>query len=154
MSDITHTDFQLGNFLPHQLAVASDAIGNRVAEVYQREFDLKIPEWRILAVLGAHQSLRQRDIIGLTFLDKVAVNRACKTLEERGLVRRAPHSNDGRSHLLELTDHGKNVYAMVTARAVAIENRLRKALGFSREDTMRAILDVLIDRAVEIDRVA
>ncbi len=40
-------------------------------------------------------------------MDKVAVNRAGKILEERGLLARSPHDRDGRSHHLELTAEGR-----------------------------------------------
>ena len=58
---------------------------------YHSEFGLKIPEWRIMAVLGDAAPLTQRDLVAATLMDKVAVNRACKALEERALVARSPN---------------------------------------------------------------
>ena len=49
-------------------------------------FGLSVPEWRVMAVLGDSGPLTQRDLTRLTLMDKVAVNRACKVLEERGLA--------------------------------------------------------------------
>jgi DNA-binding MarR family transcriptional regulator len=60
-----------------------------------------------MAVLGDSGALTQRDLTRLTLMDKVAVNRACKVLEERGLAWRRPNTQDGRSHLLELTGRGR-----------------------------------------------
>ncbi|OYX46254.1 MAG: hypothetical protein B7Y87_02920 [Sphingomonadales bacterium 32-64-22] len=57
-------------------------------------------------------------------MDKVAVNRACKELEERGLAWRQPNTKDGRSHLLELTEEGRRMYGKIMPLALEMERRL------------------------------
>ncbi len=42
----------LDNFLPYRLSIASNALSERIAAEYQNRFGLKIPEWRLMAVLG------------------------------------------------------------------------------------------------------
>ena len=100
----------LSDFLPYMLSVTSNAVSGRIALEYRSRFGLKVPEWRVMAVLGNAGAVTQRDLAALTLMDKVAVNRACKDLEERGLAWRQPNSKDGRSHLLELTDEGRRMY--------------------------------------------
>ena len=72
---------QLESFLPYQLSIASNAVSSLIAERYHKRFALKIPEWRVIAVLGdAHArgaALTQRSLSAATLMDKVAVNRAC-----------------------------------------------------------------------------
>ena len=89
-SDTTHAPV-LADFLPYQLSIASNAVSGRIAELYQARFDLKISEWRIMAVLGEAEVCTQRELAALTLMDKVAVNRACKALEDRELVQRQPN---------------------------------------------------------------
>ena len=91
----------LSEFLPYQLSITSNAVSGRIALEYRQRFGLSVPEWRVMAVLGDAGPLTQRDLTRLTLMDKVAVNRACKVLEERGLAVRQPNAADGRSHLLE-----------------------------------------------------
>ena len=98
---------RLADFLPYQLSIASNAVSTRIAEQYRKRFALKTTEWRIMAVLGDGGALTQRDLSQLTLMDKVPVNRACKRLEDRGLVQRSPNAKDGRSHMLELTAEGR-----------------------------------------------
>ncbi|NCU12732.1 MAG: MarR family transcriptional regulator, partial [Sphingomonadaceae bacterium] len=86
MSDQT----RLADFLPYLLSVTSNAVSDRIADEYRARFGLKIPEWRVMAVLGDAGPLTQRELVGATRMDKVAVNRACKVLEERGLLARSP----------------------------------------------------------------
>ena len=120
MSKPDTADFNLTEFLPYQLSVASNALSNRIAQVYRREFGLKITEWRVMAMLGDAGALTQRELTSRTLMDKVAVNRACKVLETRGLARRRPNENDGRSHMLELTEEGWSMHGEIIPQARAI----------------------------------
>ena len=93
----------LAEFLPYQMSITSNAVSGRIALEYRQRFGLSVPEWRIMAVLGDSGPRTQRELTRLTLMDKVAVNRACKVLEERGLAAREPNAHDGRSHLLQLS---------------------------------------------------
>jgi len=76
--------------MPYQLSVTSNAVSRLIAEQYQARFGLKIAEWRVMAVLGDIGSATQRELAEATLMDKVAVNRACKVLEDRALIEREP----------------------------------------------------------------
>jgi DNA-binding MarR family transcriptional regulator len=123
---------RLSRFLPYILSVTSNAVSGRIAQEYRSRFGLKVPEWRVMAVLGDAGTSTQRDLTELTLMDKVAVNRACKELEARGLAVRAPHSHDGRSHLLELTREGKRMHDAIMPLALEMERRL--LANFSDEE--------------------
>ncbi len=62
---------------------------------YRQRFGLSIPEWRVMAVLGDSGAMTQRELTRRTLMDKVAVNRACKVLEERDLAKRTPNDRTG-----------------------------------------------------------
>lgn len=124
MSDSPEGTLRLADFLPYQLSIASNAVSNRIAEAYQTQFGLKIPEWRVMAVLGDRGAMTQRGLTEATVMDKVAVNRACKALEQRGLLARAPNARDGRSHHLALTAEGAAMHARIMPLARAIEQQL------------------------------
>jgi len=114
----------LSEFLPYQLSITSNAVSGRIALEYRQRFGLSVPEWRVMAVLGDSGPLTQRELTSLTLMDKVAVNRACKELEERSLAYRAPNTQDGRSHLLELTDAGVRMRDEIMPLALEMERRL------------------------------
>jgi DNA-binding MarR family transcriptional regulator len=145
---------QLAGFLPYQLSIASNAVSSLIAERYRKRFALKIPEWRVIAVLGdaqaRGQALTQRALTAATLMDKVAVNRACKVLEDRGLVARTPNHEDGRSHLLELTVEGRAIHEEVMPLALATERELFKDLGASEQEQLRTLLERLRLRAVDL----
>ncbi|BDI60418.1 MarR family winged helix-turn-helix transcriptional regulator [Qipengyuania nanhaisediminis] len=148
------TDYQLKSFLPYQLSVASNAVSALIAERYRKRFGLKVPEWRVMAVLGDAASaggrLTQRDLAEATLMDKVAVNRACKVLEERGLIARAENVRDGRSHLLELTGEGEGIYREVMPMARATERELFDGFAPSEEAALREMLGRMRARAVAL----
>jgi DNA-binding MarR family transcriptional regulator len=144
----------LAGFLPYQLSVASNAVSALIAERYRKRFGLKIPEWRVMAVLGDAEalggSLTQRDLTAATVMDKVAVNRAVKVLEERGLVARVPNPGDGRSHLLALTGEGRGIHAEVMPLARATEADLLAGLAADEEASLRHLLGRLRERAMRL----
>ncbi|HNN56630.1 MAG TPA: MarR family winged helix-turn-helix transcriptional regulator, partial [Novosphingobium sp.] len=80
------------------------------------------------------------DIVGATRMDKVAVNRACKVLEERGLIARSPNARDGRSHHLELTAPGRGVYGEIMPIALEMERKLFAPLSPAEQQTFKALL--------------
>lgn len=149
---------QLAGFLPYQLSVASNAVSSLIAERYRKRFGLKIPEWRVMAVLGdageGLGTMTQRALTAATLMDKVAVNRAVKVLEERGLVERVPNPEDGRSHLLALSREGGAIHAEVMPLARAIERELLEGLEPGEEAALRRLLARLRSRAGQLGRAA
>ncbi|WP_370189650.1 MarR family winged helix-turn-helix transcriptional regulator [Qipengyuania sp.] len=131
----------LADFLPYQLSIASNAVSTRIAEQYRKRFALKTTEWRVMAVLGDHGALTQRELTQQTLMDKVPVNRACRRLEDRGLVQRSPNAKDGRSHLLELTAEGRAVHDGIMPLARKIESELFSVLS---EEERASLLDMLV----------
>ena len=145
-------DWRLAGFLPYQLSIASNAVSDLIAERYRKRFGLKVTEWRIMAVLGdgATSTSTQQALTRITLMDKVAVNRACKVLEERGLIRRVPNERDGRSHLLELTEEGRSIHGEVMPLALATERELFEGFDPAEREQFRALLDRMYARAADL----
>lgn len=148
------TQGELAGFLPYQLSVASNAVSSLIATRYRKRFGLKIPEWRVMAVLGDSGRMTQRALTAATVMDKVAVNRAVKILEERGLVGRVPNPGDGRSHLLELTGEGRAIHAEVMPLARATERELLGGFAPEEEALLRRLLADMRSRADLLARAA
>ena len=130
----------LDNFLPYRLSVASNALSSRIAAEYQNRFGLKIPEWRLMAVLGEGVPRTQRELVAITHMDKVTVNRAAKALADRQLIARQAHEADGRSHHLELTETGRSLYDAIVPAALASEAQLEVQLSASERAALMAML--------------
>ena len=138
----------LAEFLPYQMSITSNAVSGRIALEYRQRFGLSVPEWRIMAVLGDSGPRTQRELTQLTLMDKVAVNRACKVLEARGLAVRQPNAADGRSHLLQLTQSGTAMRNQIMPLAREMERRL--CSNFTPEE-LRQFRELLARVRDEVD---
>ena len=142
---------RLADFLPYLMSVTTNAVSDMIAGEYRARFGLKIPEWRVMAVLGDAGAQTQRSLVGATRMDKVAVNRACKVLEDRGLVGRSPNADDGRSHHIELTTAGKAMHAEIMPLALDMERRLFASLSAAELDDFKALLARITARVAELE---
>ena len=148
---MTRNKLTLAEFLPYQLSITSNAVSDLIARSYQGRFGLKIPEWRVMAVLGERASVTQRDLVAATAMDKVTVNRASKALVERGLLGRAPNETDGRSHHLALTAVGRELYAQIVPLALSVEAEIEAILGGEETKVLEDMLAKLRARVAEME---
>jgi DNA-binding MarR family transcriptional regulator len=133
---------RLQDYLPYRLSVAANAVSRLVARAYERQFGLKNPQWRLLAVLADEGPLTQQSLCGRTLMDKVTVMRAAHGLLRRRLLKRVPNGEDGRSHRLLLTAAGRRLYDRIVPLALAYEAQLLE--GFEQREIER--LDHLLRR--------
>jgi DNA-binding MarR family transcriptional regulator len=119
---------RLQEYLPYRLSVAANAVSRLIARAYEDRFGLKIPQWRLIAVLADEGPLTQQALCGRTVMDKVTVMRAAHGLIRRGLVRRLPNPADGRSHRLALSASGERIYRDIVPLALEHEARLLRGL--------------------------
>lgn len=142
---------KLDQFLPYRLSIASNRVSGAIASAYQALFGLKIPEWRLVAVLAEGAGATQQALGVATRMDKVTVSRAAATLVERGLVERRPNAGDQRSHVLALTATGRTLYDEVAPKALELEARLFADFSAAERKTFRAMLDRLEASAAPFD---
>jgi len=142
---------KLDQFLPYRLSIASNRVSSAIATAYQSLFGLRIPEWRLIAVIAESDGLTQQALGVATRMDKVTVSRAAIALVDRGLVQRHPNPDDQRSHLLSLTRAGKTLYENVAPKALELEAQV--FAGFSQEElaAFGAMLDRIEASAAPLD---
>ncbi|WP_084398874.1 MarR family winged helix-turn-helix transcriptional regulator [Henriciella aquimarina] len=127
--DANRETLRLDGFLPYRLSVLSNAVSRKIADMYERDFDISIWQWRIIAVLGEHEGLTSTQVAVQTLMDKPAVSRAAASLTERGLISRTSDNADRRKAELRLTKKGKEIYAAIKPRALAYERELLASLS-------------------------
>ena len=137
------TTLKLDQFLPYRLSIASNAVSEAVAVAYRTLFGLRIPEWRLVAVLAEDGPMSQQALCGRTRMDKVTVSRAAIALADRRLVERTPNPEDQRSHLLGLTQEGWALYEQVAPKALELERRIFEGIAPEEIAALRAMLDRL-----------
>lgn len=134
------TALKLNDFLPYRMSIASNAVSDAVASAYRTLFGLRIPEWRLVAVLAEGGAMSQQALCGRTRMDKVTVSRAAIGLVERGLIARATNPTDQRSHLVALTREGWQLYEQVAPKALELERRLFASFSDAEKDQLAAML--------------
>ncbi|WP_294253560.1 MarR family transcriptional regulator [uncultured Sphingomonas sp.] len=134
------TALKLNDFLPYRMSIASNAVSDAVATAYRNLFGLRIPEWRLVAVLAEGGAMSQQALCGRTRMDKVTVSRAAIGLVERGLIARAANPIDQRSHLVALTPEGWQLYEQVAPKALELERRLFASFSEDEKAQLAAML--------------
>lgn len=110
--------------MPYRLSMASNMVSDVIASAYRTLFALKVSEWRLVTVLAERGQATQAELATATRMDKLTVSRAAIALVDRGLVARAGNPDDKRSNILMLSDTGRDLYAQVAPKALALEKEL------------------------------
>lgn len=152
MPNSTKKKLRLQDYLPYRLSVAANAVSKLIARAYEDQFDLKIPEWRLIAVLADEGPLTPQALCERTIMDKVTVTRAAQGLLGRSLIKREPNSSDGRSHRLLLTASGERLYEQIAPLALEYETQLLAGIDQREIKALERQLRRLEQAAGELSR--
>ncbi len=119
---------ELGTFLPYRLSIVSEIVSRVFAAHYAERFNLTIPEWRVIAVLGENGPLSTQGVIELTQMDRVRVSRAVIRLCDKGVIDRQPQPNDQRAQVLQLSPRGLATYRDIVPLAFSLQAQLVQLL--------------------------
>ncbi|MGD9600921.1 MAG: MarR family winged helix-turn-helix transcriptional regulator [Gammaproteobacteria bacterium] len=141
----------LAGFLPYRISVLANRISSRLANVYADRFDLTIPEWRVMAVLGQFDGVSADFVCTKTEMDRVTVSRAVARLLRKRYISRRFHVEDRRRSRLSLAAAGRQVYAEVVPLARRYEAALRQGIDTADLARFDAVIGRLQERIGELD---
>lgn len=141
---------RLERFLPYRLSVLTNTISRNLARVYARRFDLSVPEWRVMAVLGRFPDLSAAEVAERSAMDKVRVSRAVARLLRRGRLHRSSDGGDRRRSMLRLSPQGQAIYRQIVPLALAYQSELLSALTPAERLELDRLLDRLLGRAAAL----
>jgi len=143
--------FELEHFLPYRLSLLTNTVSQGIASGYQREHELTVTEWRILAVLGRFPGRTASEVVERTAMDKVAISRAVKSLMKRGLLTRKTDSFDRRRRQLLISEGlGRRVLEEVVPTAQNYEKELLGALNKAERTHLDKLLGKLQEQAARL----
>jgi DNA-binding MarR family transcriptional regulator len=125
----------------HQLGVLfrrSRALSAEVGRVVHPE--LEPGAYGLLVRIGEVAPARSSDLAAYFGVGKATISRQLKVLEELGLIGREPDPLDGRAHLLDLTDEGRQ--RLDRARS-ARQDRFYALLATWPEEDVRSLAQML-----------
>lgn len=138
---------QLDRFLPYRLSVLANTVSSGIARLYAERFQMTIPEWRVMAVIGCYGPQSANEVCRRTAMDKVRVSRAVASLTGAGRLKRSTDRGDRRRSVLTLTAKGLAVHDRIVPLARAAEARLLHALTAAERRQVDRLVAKLQDRA-------
>ncbi len=136
--------------MPYRLNVLAEVVSQSLARLYSKRYDIGIPEWRILAALGQHQSLTAKQVGAHSHMNKTKVSRAVAALEEKKLLNRQTDLGDKRVAFLTLTEKGRGIYNALKPDALKFSRELEAVLDARDKEAFDRILRVLQERSEEL----
>ncbi|MGO1118136.1 MarR family winged helix-turn-helix transcriptional regulator [Rhodovibrionaceae bacterium A322] len=121
--------FQLSSFIPYRANLLAARLSRVFAERYRSQFDLSMPEWRVIAHLSAEEQISVRDIGQKVELDRSTVTRAVQRLELKGLIEKTVDARDRRLMSISLTPAGWTLFEQMTPLATGLQDSLLSELG-------------------------
>jgi DNA-binding MarR family transcriptional regulator len=85
-------------------------------------------EWRTIAMLAQHGAMRSSQLAEYALLDRARTSKAVTSLLAKQLITRRPGPGDRRQALLELTERGVALHAVMLPQVRAINAALLSAL--------------------------
>jgi len=143
MKKVPEQTLYLGDFLPYRLATLSNKVSRAIADSYEERFQLSLPEWRVMAVLGGEPGLSASEVADRSAMDKVAVSRAVKKLLDTKRITRIFSREDKRRSVLTLSESGEAIYAQVVPIALGYEEKILEKLSSEEQTHLTALLDKL-----------
>lgn len=137
------TRLDLDSFVPYRLSVLTNRVSGAIARHYSERFDLSVPEWRVIAVLGQAPGLSAREVAQRTAMDKVQVSRAVQSLLAAKRLTRTAHLQDGRVAHLSLSAKGQAIYDEVVPLALSLERQFLSVLGPGEQKSLDTLLTKL-----------
>ena len=131
----------LEDFITFRLNVLSNMMNRQIGRMLNQQFDISLPDWRVLAILGRFRNMSVRDVASRSQMDKALVSRSVARLVKRGLAISQAEANDGRLVALSLTVAGKAMYEAIIPIA------LKRQQHFS--DCLTQEEQLAFDRAID-----
>lgn len=108
------------------------------------KYNLTTAEQPIFTALQRHDGAAQEKLSSLISVDKAAVARAVKSLEEKGYVRRVQDEHDKRQNRVFLTDRGKEYWPK-------IKQELGRFNGLLTQNIDKNSLDIIYNALLKME---
>ncbi len=122
----------LHSLISLKLNVVQAKISRQVGQAVQKLANLRLPEWRILALVARGGPLSQADVRTRIGMDKGQISRTVKSMLKSGLLIADTSNGQSRNVLLDLSESGREKYDRVHKMMEARNEQL--LAGLSREE--------------------
>jgi DNA-binding MarR family transcriptional regulator len=130
-------------FITYRLSTLSTKLNRQSNAVLKKAGDLRVPEWRILAILNLHGEMSGTQIADLSNVDPGLVSRSLRALESRGLISTRRGDDDRRTSFTSLTAAGRALHGKVLPAMQRRQHFLLNALTGDERAAFLRITDKL-----------
>lgn len=138
------------DFLTFRLTRLSNALRTNLTKPYLEEFDVSVPEWRLLAMITRFSPLRFSELTSRSSMDKGQVSRTLRLMTKRGLIKMKALRTRGSQAtealaapvVVSITAAGKTLYKSV----LPVARRHQAEILMTLSDTERVALYETLDR--------
>jgi DNA-binding MarR family transcriptional regulator len=139
-------------YVPTLVARLANLLSSNASRFYRAQWGIGLVEWRIIHVLARQAHLNAREIAQRADLDKAAVSRGLRNLEQRGIVDIAQETPRARQIAVSLGKRGFRIYQEILKTSRAREALLLEGIAEAERQQLTRLLGHLIHRVPEMDR--
>lgn len=142
--EVVQGETPLQRFLTYRVSQLGFRLNRQAAHLLRRGSGLKLPEWRVIALLASHRRLNAAGIEELTGTDRGLLSRTVRALELRGLVVSHRSQKDRREVYFKLTPAGRQIHRQQLPLMQARQEHLLGALTVEERRLVFRIVDKLL----------
>jgi DNA-binding MarR family transcriptional regulator len=143
-------DLHLDDLLPYLMNRLIARMNQNLADDLRRR-GFTFQDWRVLAVLAAHEGASLTELSDATVIPQPSVSRLVANLSRRGYVERQSGKSDSRIVHLFLTAKGRKIYDKMLPLAVDEYRAAMKGFSAKEYDQLRAaLLRMMKNRKVKL----
>ena len=133
------------HYAPFFLNAVGSAWQRKTSAIYRRDFGFGIGEWRVMSMLNIEPGITAMRICEVLRLDKGAVSRSLRVLEEAGLVGFEALPTDSRKRWWTLSPEGQAVHARVLAIALSCERQMMAGIDPAEKAFFLKVMKQMLD---------
>ena len=127
----------LAHYPPYQLVHAAEMVRETFEQFYQARYQLTVPQWRLMMVLGPNYPISQKELVEASGMDKVRISREIHRLSEKGILQAQSSEQDKRVSLVSLTEQGEALFAQLKSEASSWQHTLTDYLPSEARQSIR-----------------
>jgi DNA-binding MarR family transcriptional regulator len=147
----------IDQFLTFHLVRLANAAKTNVTRRYLMDFNLSVPEWRLLALAMRFAPLRFSEMVERSNMDKGQVSRTLASMAKRGYINARPIGPKPKRNketislpvIVSVTPKGRKLYEEVLPIAQRHQARLLKTLSQAERKTLHTVLTRLFETVEE-----
>jgi len=135
----------LDRYVPSFITSIANKWSRSSSELYRREYDLGMVEWRLMVLLAIEPWIQASRVDAVVGMDKAAVSRSVPILEARGLLQTRPNEVDSRRREMALTPAGRKLHHEIASLALAREEKVLAKLNAEERGALLSYLRRMLE---------